>query len=140
MPSNWSRVFGIGTSDMLATSCPLSCYNFTVDGSSSSSTLLSQFPANITTYAQVFNIVAEELKNRLGADQLIVRSPTNSDYYFDIRLGKRKLDVVTVILRPQGYTGYPVSCSYSYKRRDRTGSSGFNDLWQLVDWLASQLT
>jgi len=144
MPANWTRVFGTGMaggcSNMTATDCPLSCYNFTVGGNSSQVSLLSQFPPYISTYAQVFGLVAEELKNRLGADKIIVRSPTDFDYYFDVSLGKRKMDVVTVMLRPQGSTGYPVSCSYTYNRRDRTGSSGFSDLWQLVDWLVSQLT
>ncbi len=144
MPGNWTRVFGGGISSggcsgMTATDCPLSCYNFTSNNTVGQVTLLSQFPPHIKSYAQIFGIVAEELKNRLCAKQIIVRSPTDFDFYFDIRLGPRKMDTVTAILRPQGTTGYPVQCSYEYKRKDITGSSGFNDLWQLVDWLTSQL-
>ena len=144
MPANWTRVFGTGMaggcSGMTAVDCPLSCYNFTSNGAQKGQAdLLSQFPPSITSYAQVFGLVGEELKNRIGAQSIIVRSPTDYDYYLDIRLGPRKMDMVTAVMRPQGNTGYPVSVSYEYKRRNRTGSSAFNNLWQLVDWLADQL-
>lgn len=143
MSGNWTRVFGYGMAGgcagQTATSCPLSCYNFASTGTPGQADLLSQFPSSVTSYAQIFGLVAEELKNRLGAKEIIVRSPTDYDYYFDIRLGPRKMDTVIVMLRPQGASGYPVLCTYTYKRKDLTGSSGFNDLWQLVDWLVSQL-
>jgi hypothetical protein len=134
--ADWTRVWG-NTSEC----CPSSCYNFVTpqdncNGSASSAqaSILDGLTTNVNTCAEAVNVYAQQLKQRLGAQSVIVASLSDALFTLSIRM-RRKRYITT--LAPSSGCKYPVVATCVVGTNSY--SSYFQSMTQVIDWWVENL-
>jgi len=135
MAVRWSKVWGRSSEQC----CPPSCYNFTIGcGDSRNGNVLDGFPLTVQTCGEAMGELGQAIKDRLCAQNVIVSATSTTVYTFNIKLGVRGSDHAVVTLKLANTNcDFPVTCSYTYQKK--SGSAQFDELGQVVDYLAAVL-
>ena len=135
---DWSKVWS-STND--SNCCPSSCYNFVnpqencgSSVTSSRATLLTGLTTNITTCAGAINYYAEQLKQRLGAQSIVVASAADTLFTLTIRMRRKNY---TVTWAPANGCKFPVAVTYV--NGAASGSASFQSMDQVIEWLVENL-
>lgn len=102
-------------------------------------TILQEFPASVTTCAQAFSLLGEELKKRLHAKSVYVSSSSNSTFVINLKLNTTSSNEAIVTLTPANNCNFPIGCSWTRGARKSDGTSSFQTLPDLMNYLVSHL-
>lgn len=95
--------------------------------------------AGITSCGQIFHFLGLELKKRLSAASVIATYASTTTSILKVQLSQVQSDQASVTLQEAGNCKFPITCQWSKAKNNSSGTSRFNSLDDLLNYLVLNL-
>jgi hypothetical protein len=138
MSCDWTRSYIVLQPGQCTTQlcCNGNCnYSLTVQPGS----IAADFAEAVTTCAQAFTLIGQQLKKRLSAKNVIVFAGSTNAYIMNIQLGTGKNDTARVVMQTTYNCMYPINCIWTRTKNSSSGSGSFQSVNALISYLVENL-
>ena len=103
-------------------------------------TILDQFDTCcVSTCADAFGLIAEDLKKRLHARSVYVASNSDSTFEVHLQLSGTVSNEAVVTLTPTSGCNFPIGCSWTRSARSSSGMQSFQTIADLTTYVVRHL-